>query len=155
MKTIKVSDGDWDVNAAGRTSYVTGREKLAQDIANALLQSYNESLGYGSFLSTIEQRSPTLGTEEHHKLRIHQEVSDAIDRWIELQERDEDLTDEETIAGFNVLVERGEQDLYYYYFLSVQSEAGDESVVKAYEIKLGHKKDPDLDLESLTRIATT
>ena len=49
-KTLKVDNGDWLVNAAGRFSYIENREKLSQDVANHLLQFYNEDLGYGSFM---------------------------------------------------------------------------------------------------------
>lgn len=118
-----------------------------------MLQLYDEDLGYGSFLPRLEQTGSSLGTPEHHKLCIHNEVSDAIDRLSVLQEVNSTITDTEKIASFNVVVEEGSQPLTYHYFLSVESEAGEEPLLKGYEIALKHRQDPSLNLEALASLA--
>lgn len=149
-KTVKISDGDWADNEAGRFSYVEDREKCAQDVANSLLQLYDETLGYGSFLPNLEQSSATLGTTEFHKMRIHNEVSDTVDRLMTKQQVLDSITDEEKIDSFEVIVEHADLNrLAYNYFLSVKTVAGDDPLTKAYEIALGHRKDPNLNLDAL------
>lgn len=148
------------MDAAGRFSYIgaqdpdsSGREKCSQDVANTLLQVYNPLIPWGSFLSQLDKTGSVLGTTEHHKLRIHTEVSDAIQRLMALQEADENITEDEKIARFSVIVEESSRKLTYNYYLSVHTEAGDTPLTKAFEVELKHRKDPNLDLDELLAAA--
>lgn len=147
-KTIVCQNGDWFVNNAGRFTWTeSGRHKVAQDIANSLLQLYDPENQTGSFLPVLANKRTSLGTPNQHRMQLHNEVSDAINRLIAKQEQDDYVTQDEKIASFSVLVTEAKQALSYNYLLTVTTEAEDEPLYQAYEVQLRHKEDPVLNAE--------
>jgi hypothetical protein len=161
-KTIKVSNGDYNVSAAGRFSYVgdgvsgsDGREKASQDLANCLLQLYDPETGWGTYLSELSRSGAGIGTREQNKLRVHSEVSEGVERLMSLQSLDDYITEDEQIDKYSVIVEESDDSpLDYVYYLAAQTVAGDEPISKAFLVELGHVKDPNLqDLQELAQLA--
>ncbi len=93
-QTLRVSNGDWDIDSRGNPVFITGREKVAQDVANVLLQALNEDSTWGSELGKIEQGS-IIDTVNAHKSMVQTLVTEAMERLILFQEQEEDISDEE------------------------------------------------------------
>jgi len=143
--TLRVSNGDWAIDSRGNAVSITGREKVAQDLANVLLQDLNSDGTWGSELGKIE-KGAIVDTVNAHKALVQTLVTDAIERLILIQEQEDDISAEEKIATFSVTVERlPHQTLSYAFFLSVQTEATDEPITKPFVIELEHVRDPNLE----------
>jgi len=145
-KTITVQNGDFYVNEAGSFEWTTTpRHKLAQDIANTLLQEFNPTNNTGSELSTIIGSSFFAGSPEQNKSYISQIINDTMRRFKSLQNFLEDLPSEEKISNWTVLVEKASYpSLSYYYYLKVVTEAGVDPLEISYEVELGQTRDPNL-----------
>lgn len=151
-KTIKVSNGDWDVDSRGRFIYIgdnvassDGREKLAQDVANVLLQALYPDSSWGSGLGTVEQVT-ILDSLNAHQGVISQLVHDAILRLMAKQEEDTGLPDTERIERYTVTVDRMPQKaLSYFFYVQVTSAAGETVPLNnPYVIELEQVSDPSL-----------
>lgn len=150
-KTIKVSNGDLDVDARGRFSYIgegvsgsSGREKCAQDLAAVLLQDLYADETWGSNLNLIEQ-GRVIDALNSHRARISMIVQDAVNRLMTLQDQDQDIPDTEKIKKFSVSVDRiSGQQLSYVFLLSVETVSGDSVPLEPYVIELEQVSDPNL-----------
>ena len=142
--TIRVSNGDWYTDSRGRFIWISLREKVAQDVANAILQDLYSDGSWGSELNRAE-RSAIVDTISAHKALIQSLVSEAVDRLLVFQEQEEDIPDTEKIAEYTVIVERMPQkSLSYFYYLSVLTEGSDEPLKQTYVIDLQQVNDPIL-----------
>lgn len=150
-KTIKVSNGDWDVDERGRSSYVgsevegsSGREKCAQDVACCLLQDTYEDNSWGSALGNIEKAHVLDSTSAHRSL-IQTMVSESMERLITKQGQIEDLPDTERIKDYTVTVNKiASQALSYAFYLAVTTVAGEDVPLEnPYVIELEQVNDPN------------
>lgn len=141
-KTLRVANGDWDVDSRGRPIYIEGREKVAQDVANVLLQELYADASYGSELARVE-RSTIVDTANAHRAIIQTLVGEAVERLQALQEQEETIPREERIVDYTVIVDRmTQQQLAYSYYLAVTTEASNDPVEQTYVIEIEHVRDP-------------
>lgn len=143
-KTLRVANGDWDIDSRGRPIWVTEREKAAQDVANVLLQELTSDGAWGSELGKIEQGA-VIDTVNAHRSLVQTLVTEAIERLLLFQEQEEDIPDLEKIASFTVTVERlPHQALSYAFYLSILTEGSNEPITKPFVIEIEHVRDPNL-----------
>lgn len=154
-KTIRVANGDWDVDSRGRFAYVgaedpnsEGREKVAQDIACVLTQDVYADKSWGSGLATVEQHA-ILDAMSAHQGIISQLVHDAMLRLMAHQEAQTGLPDTERIRDYTVVVDKvPHQSLSYFYYLQVRTVAGEDVPLEnPYIIELEQLADPNLLIE--------
>lgn len=79
MKTIQISNGKLSIDSDGAIQTVSGAQKAAQDIPNALLTDYKPELDTGSQLSSL------VLTSEVAEVSLERTVYDTIYRWISRQ----------------------------------------------------------------------
>lgn len=108
--TLAVRNGDLDDNARGVVDLISGRNKLAQDIAEALLSDYDYTRDAGGKLASMRIVGPGA------RALIVGEVTKILTRLKKLQEHDLAVTDSEKIASIgDVAVKQiNETDFQFY-----------------------------------------
>lgn len=91
--TLAVRNGDLDDNARGSVDLIRGRDKLAQDIAEALLSEYDYRRDANGKLVSMRITGPGA------KSLIHGEVLRIVTRLQRLQDLDPYCDDSERISG--------------------------------------------------------
>lgn len=100
--TLRWSDGDIFINSAGRSEFVDGPDKAAQDLAEVLLQPLDALRDYGSELESLNVPHPV--SLFAGKALISKKVDEAVQRLKRLQEQDPNAGPDETIDKINKLV---------------------------------------------------
>ena len=100
--TIRMADGDFFLNSAGRTETVEGASKSAQDIGEILMTPLDGLRDYGSELSSM--RVPAIVSVFAGKALVSRKVDEAIQRLKRFQERDPNAGPDERIDKINKLV---------------------------------------------------
>jgi len=135
--TIKCDDGDWVVDAAGRYVTVQGLEKGTQDIAEALLNTYDPKFPTyynGSTLWTIQEKTTALVDFSIESL-IHVSVTDAIDRLRDIQDNNAYVDDDERINKIAELFVRHPYPMTWIYYLRVITDS-DQAIPLNFPISL-------------------
>jgi hypothetical protein len=117
--TLKCDDGDLLASTGGRFLTVFGLEKCAQDIAESLLNSWDDAdyvwwNGSTLYLIGPDPVDTTVMTIEE---MIRVAVEDAIERLIDMQEDDTYVDQDEQIADIRELWVRDLGDLSYGFYL--------------------------------------
>lgn len=121
--TIKCDNGDLIVGTSGRFILVDGIEKCAQDIAESLLNNWDENEdqyynGSELFLLLRDQNSVLAGIAVEE--RIRNAVEEAVFRLMDMQEADDYVDEDELIEQIRELwVQRLGVDGSYAFFLRV------------------------------------
>lgn len=135
--TLKMEGGDLALDSAGRHLNIEGAEKLAQDIAESLLNNFDpEFPDYfnGSELFRVQQ-DPIANNTILAQERIRSYVQDAMDRLIDLQDLDAYAEDEERIDIVDRIDVKQVGSLSYAFYLAVINQSA-ELVPTAFEINL-------------------
>ena len=147
--TIKCDDGDFIMDSAGRYVMASGQEKLAQDIAESLLNNYDPDFPTyynGSQLYIVDQ-SPslisTIGAEEF----IRSTVEDAIDRLRNLQDEDDYLEESERIDHISELTVNKVGPMSYTFYLRVIAADESDVPIEPFTITLRQQLPASLDKE--------
>lgn len=134
--TLAVANGDLDDNARGTVPLISGRDKLAQDIAEALISEYDYKRDANGKLVSMRVTGPGA------KALIQGEVSRILTRLQKLQEQDMFATDSERIAGIgNVQVRQINETDYQFHAAVVTIDGGNLTVTDAVSyraVKLAH-----------------
>lgn len=91
--TLAVADGDLDINAAGAGILITDRDKLSQDVAESLLNDYDQETDLGGKLHSMVV--PGLSG----KTLVVTEVQRILNRLQRNQSRDANITPAERISA--------------------------------------------------------
>lgn len=114
-QTLKMADGDLFIDGeTGRGVQVQGAQKVDQELAELLLQTYDPARDWGSQLQ-LQQFSSTLDVKQLQSL-LYLRVSQATQRYLAKQARDANLGEDEVVSGFprvEVKAETKEQNLYF------------------------------------------
>lgn len=133
---MKWSDGDIVVDRnRGRSLYIQGTEKAAQDVAFGLLTATDPVRRIGCGLRNLEQLSRQPGMT---KMRVQQEASDSVNRLQNWQAIDGTLTEAERITGIEQIQVIQESATSIVFIMSVK--VAQEDVVQiSYRILLGQQ----------------
>ena len=135
--TLKMVNGDLATDSAGRHLSIEGAEKLAQDLAESLLNNFDpEFPDYfnGSELFRIQQ-DPIVNNIVLVQERIRTNVQEAVERLIDLQDLDPYAEDEERIDIIDRIDVQKVGSLSYAFFLLVINQST-EPIPAAFEISL-------------------
>ena len=88
MTTVKVSNGDLDINSYGRPSYITDLEEASQNVGRAVLIEYNSFFDEGNELLTFV--SGGSSSSDLNEMLVQQYLTESINRVI-LKQRDIEL----------------------------------------------------------------
>jgi hypothetical protein len=116
--TLAVSNGDLDDNARGAVDLITGRDKLSQDIAQALLSEYDYTRDTGGKLASMKLMGPGA------KALIVGEVTRILNRLKRLQEADQYVTDSEKIASIGDVSCKQLNDTDFQFYANVLTVSG-------------------------------
>ena len=134
--TLAVANGDLHDNARGSAPLISGRDKLAQDIAEALLSEYDYSRDANGKLVSMRVTGPGA------KALIQGEVSRILTRLQKLQDQDGYITDSERIAGIGtVQVKQLNETDYQFHATVVTLDGGSLTVTDAVSyrpVRLAH-----------------
>jgi len=139
--TIKCDDGDLIMDVTGRYRAAFGREKCAQDIAESLLNNYDEeyTMYYnGSTLYKIDQHPnliSTIGAEEF----IQTSVGEAVTRLMDAQDNDDYVDETEKIDHVDHLIVNQIGLMSYTFDLRVITESTEPVVVDDFTISLAQQ----------------
>jgi hypothetical protein len=92
-ETLAVADGDLEINAAGSGFLITGRDKMSQDVAESLLNEFDDDTGLGGKLHTMVV--PGYGG----KTLVVTEVQRILERLQRNQSKDASITPAERITS--------------------------------------------------------
>ena len=141
-RTLKKEDGDLYINPSnGRGSYITGNEKLAQDVADVFMTIYDPERGYGFNLATIEDvNSHSSSLPGFSVGLIRSEVRDALERLEALQgDRSYQLNSYEAIKEIGTVHVYQASRTGYTFYVNVVPAAGGQNVKIGYRINLRHQ----------------
>lgn len=139
--TIKCDDGDLIMDAAGRYVVVYGLEKVAQDIAESLLNNYDPEFTtyYNGSQLYMADANPmlvsTIGAEEF----IRSAVEDAISRLQDLQDEDDYIDDTEKIDHISQLTVDQVGPMSYTFYLRVITASEDDLPLDPFTISLAQQ----------------
>lgn len=139
--TLKKVNGDIFISDSnGRPYYIEKTEKLAQDIADALMTTYSPSRGWGSELSELVGKIISPSTlKPIGEAFIQKSVNDAIDRLIQKQqERSDQLDEYEIIDDFEVQIFKI-SNTSYTFMLEITPLTGPNKSPLSFQIQLGHQ----------------
>lgn len=91
--TLRVANGDLELNAAGLGELISGRAKTSQDYAEILLSDYDAERGYGGKLHSMVV--PGLGA----KAILSAEIQRITNRLISMQSSDPNTDSSERIVS--------------------------------------------------------
>jgi len=138
--TLKCDDGDLIVNAAGGYSVIFGLEKVAQDIAESLLNNTDpdaETYYNGSELYQIGDQTTilsTIGVEEW----VHTMVMESMERLMDNQDEDDYIDEEESIDTIRELTVEKVGFLSWRFMLRVITESA-QNVPMNFDIALSQQ----------------
>ncbi len=138
--TLKCDNGDLMVSAAGGYVVISGLEKVAQDIAESLLNNKDpdlETYYNGSELYRIGENTTlldTIGVEEW----VHTMVMESIDRLIDSQDEDAYVDEEESIDTIRELTVEKVGYLSWQFMLRVITES-DQNIPMNFDITLSQQ----------------
>ena len=138
--TLKMANGDLVTDSTGRHLNIEGAEKLAQDIAEALLNNFDPEFPTyynGSELFRLTS-DPIVKNVVLLQERIQSMVHEAIDRLIDQQDLDPYADDEERIDQIERLDVRKVADLTWAFMLIVVNQS-DEPIPTAFSVDLLHQ----------------
>jgi len=117
--TLWVQDGHIMFDpATGQLQTVQGNRKAAQDLAESLLQEYDATQNYGSFLSQIlDNQIP--GAQE---ILVRHYVAEAVRLLDQKQQDDTEVTPDEKIVQIEELVTAGDDNGLVGYYVRVSTE---------------------------------
>ena len=139
--TIKCDDGDLIMDSAGRYVVVYGQEKVAQDIAESLLNNYDPEFPTyynGSELYRVDATPmliATIGAEDF----IRSAVESAIERLQDLQDEDDYVDEEEKIDHIAQLTVDKVGPMSYTFYLRVVTESEDDIPLPSYTVSLSQQ----------------
>lgn len=138
--TLKCDDGDLMLTTVGGYAVISGLEKVAQDIAESLLNNSDPDLEMyynGSELYRIGEQPAmlhTIGVEEW----IHTAVMESLDRLIDSQDEDSFVDEEESIDEIKELTVEQVGTLSWRFMLRVLTES-DQNVPMNFDITLSQQ----------------
>ena len=140
--TVRFSDGDIEVGSTGEQLLITGSEKAAQDILDALLLPYDVKLDRGNEMFEPDGRLTAIaGNSTVGAQSIRTMIKSAVTRLQRLQQQDAATARSEVIERIKSLaVQPLNNDVTSYaFFLAVVVD--DENIAIARSIKMGHLGD--------------
>lgn len=139
--TIKCDDGDMIMESTGRYRAVFGREKCAQDIAESLLNNYDEQFTMyynGSTLYKVDQHPNLIGAIGAEEF-IRTSVSDSIARLQDAQDNDDYVSEDEKIDHIAHLTVTQIGMMSYTFDLRAITESTEQVVVDDFTISLAQQ----------------
>jgi len=121
-KTIKISDGDIDINDNGQASYIDGNRKAGQDVAACILVEFDPAKGFGSELATFELSNLQFVNSSV----VQQLITDAIKRLQEKQRLESATTASEALEKIKILNIEMLTNGDVAFFLALETETGEE-----------------------------
>ena len=138
--TLKCDDGDLLVNAAGGYVSIFGLEKVAQDIAESLLNNKDpdeETYYNGSELYQIGNQTTilnTIGVEEW----VHTMVMESMERLMDSQDEDNYIDEEESIDEIRELTVEQVGYFSWRFMLRVLTES-EQNIPMTFDITLAQQ----------------
>jgi len=140
--TVRFSDGDIEVGSTGEQLLITGSEKAAQDILDALLLPYDVRLDRGNEMFEPDGRLTAIaGNSTVGAQSIRTMIKSTVTRLQRLQQQDAATARSEIIERIKSLaVQPLNNDVTSYaFFLAVVVD--DENIAIARSIRMGHLGD--------------
>jgi hypothetical protein len=139
--TLRMADGDLYIDPeTGRGEEISGADKADQDLADLYLTDYDSDRNWGSDLSV--EKIGIVRSPDDFQTMLFLRLSQANQRILAKQSRDQYLTTGEQITGFSNVNVGFDPDSQNAYFLSVadlasggQVEAGGEVTFKPVSLK--------------------
>jgi hypothetical protein len=128
--TLHIVDGQIDIDpSTGQINEVTGNRKCGQDLGESLLQDYDPTTDYGSYLRAVTTTPIPFSGD----LFIRFYIDDAIQRLIAKQQEDQYLTAAEQITDITELQTSDDGAGTTVFFVSVSTADGGSSEVGAIQ----------------------
>lgn len=142
--TIRLSDGDIDIDSTGGQTMLSGADKVAQDIADAILHPPDLDRGYGNHLfDSHGQLKKIAGSPLLGKQAVHSYIQQAVTSLMHSQTRQGRVPASERIERISELIVRpGSRVGDFVFFLSVRTADGS-TVGQGFEVSLAHLSVPD------------
>lgn len=133
---MKWADGDIVIDRnKGRSIYIQGTEKAAQDVAYSLLTANDSVRRIGCGLRNLEQLSRQPGMT---KMRVQQEATDAVSKVQQWQVVDGTLSEAERITGIEQIQVIQESPTSIVFVMAVTTATNDIAQL-SYRIRLGQQ----------------
>jgi uncharacterized protein YydD (DUF2326 family) len=110
---MTVVNGDIYINVLGKTEYIYGIKKMAQDLIQEFLTEYDAETNRGTKIRTVTNVA-----------FMQQEVTETVERLQERQDTNVELSPEETIEEISQVVVETYDNVNVFFYVQVKSLAG-------------------------------